>query len=117
MNGHRKLHIWQAAGDLISAVYEITSGLPADEKFVSVPQLRRAAWSVQNNVAEGNARMGRGDRRRFFNTALSSLDEVDSMVAKLGDLYALNEAATSAVERARSQITAGLISLTKERGR
>jgi hypothetical protein len=49
MNGHRKLAIWQFAGDLIDAVYGIAKALPPDERYKAGPHLRRAAWSVRNN--------------------------------------------------------------------
>jgi len=39
-------------------------------------QLKRAISSVVLNCAEGNARTGQQDRKRFFNIARSSLAEV-----------------------------------------
>lgn len=59
MNLHRRLEVWNMAGELIRLVYQLTKSLPKDERFVATPQLRRAAWSIQNNIAEGNARLGR----------------------------------------------------------
>jgi len=60
MDGHTKLPLWQAARRLVGEIYALTRELPAEERFVAVAQLRRAAWSVSNNIAEGNARRGRG---------------------------------------------------------
>ena len=90
MNSHRQLAVWRHAGKLIDASYELTGSLPAQERFVATPQLRRAAWSVQNNIAEGHARFGGREMRRFLRIAIGSLAEVDSMVCKLQEMYGLN---------------------------
>ena len=53
MNGHQKLEVWQLVGKLIDVVYDLTRVLPLEEKYAASTQIRRAAWSVQNNIAEG----------------------------------------------------------------
>jgi hypothetical protein len=125
MNRHRKLRIWRLAGDLISAAYQIARNLPPDERFVAGLQLRRAAWSVQNNIAEGYARetpSGWGARgtaarerdpastffRNLLDIWLASLAEVDSMIAKLSTMYELDPVAVAEAESLRMQITAGV---------
>jgi len=101
---------------LIALVYQLCEALPGSENFVVEPQIKRAAWSVQNNIAEGNARTGRADRRRFFNIALSSLAEVDSMLGSLPELYSIDQATLDSAEVLRKQITAGVLAMSK-RGR
>jgi four helix bundle protein len=113
MNSHRRLAVWSHAGELIDVSYELTRALPADERYVATPQLRRAAWSVQNNIAEGHARFGRKERRRFLRIAIGSLAEVDSMVCKLHELYDLDIEIVSAVESLRRRINAGLFRMMK----
>ena len=54
MGGHRKLRVWQDARLLVLEIYAVTRTLPRDERFVTVPQLRRAAWSVTNNIEGGD---------------------------------------------------------------
>jgi four helix bundle protein len=71
---------------------------------------------VQNNIAEGNARRGRADRHRLFNVALSSLAEVDSMLATIPVLYSVDQSVLDSVEVLRRQITAGVLAMIK-RGR
>ena len=108
MNRHRKLRIWQLAGDLIDAVYRIARGLPSEERYVAAVQLRRAAWSVQDNIAEGHARLGQPELRKFLDISLASLAEVDSMIAKLATMYQLDPVAVAAAESLRLQLTAGI---------
>jgi len=81
-----------------------------------VAQLRRAAWSVANNIAEGNARRGRGELRQFLNVAIGSLAEVDGMVDTLPDLYPLDEQNLAAIEVLRQEITRGLSGSCAETG-
>jgi four helix bundle protein len=45
-----------------------------------VDQLRRAMASVVLNLAEGNARMGKGERKRFFQISRASLAEVSACI-------------------------------------
>ena len=116
MNSHRRLATWNAARRLVGVVYRITEALPPRESYVAKPQLRRAVWSVPNNIAEGNAKRGKAERRRFYDAALGSLAEVDSMVGTLPDLYEVDPNLIAKVEQLRRQITAGIFHMLR-RGR
>jgi four helix bundle protein len=116
MNSHRKLTTWDAARRLVTVVYRITEALPPNETYVAKPQLRRAVWSVPNNIAEGNAKRGKAERRRFFDAALGSLAEIDSMMGILRDIYELDPKPIDEVEQLRRQITAGIFHML-QRGR
>lgn len=116
MNGHRSLQTWRAAQDLLVVSYSIAKGLPVDERYGAGIQLRRAAWSVSCNIAEGNAKRGRTERRRYLDVALGSLAEVDSLIAGLSRLYHLEAADRERVETLRRQITAGIFGMLR-RGR
>jgi four helix bundle protein len=109
--------VWQLASRLVDEVYRLTEALPPCERFVATPQVRRAAWSVLNNIAEGNAKLGRREMRRFFDIALGSLAEVDSMVAKLAGLYRLDSNTVQTVMELRREVNAGLFALLRSRGR
>ncbi len=56
---YRKLNAWQKAMDAFDAVYALSRGFPADERFGLTPQVRRAALSVPSNIAEGYGRKHR----------------------------------------------------------
>ena len=58
------------------ALYRLTNGLPADERFGLPSQMRRAAVSVPANIAEGFKRRAIQDQPRFHNVAEGSLEEV-----------------------------------------
>ena len=69
------LVFWQKAHQFTLGVYRITKGFPREELYGLTSQFRRAAVSVASNIAEGYARKGKRDKLRFFNVALSSLQE------------------------------------------
>jgi four helix bundle protein len=80
---HKRLEVWQKSIQLTKVVYEVTSKLPADEKFGLVSQMRRAAVSIPSNIAEGSARQTNKDALHFFAIARGSLSELDTQENKL----------------------------------
>ena len=115
MDMHRQLRVWQLARSLVNFIYKLTRSLPSEEKYVVIPQLRRAAWSVLNNIAEGHAKLGRKERRRFFDVALGSLAEIDAMVATLPDIYQVEECLIESIGNARVGINTWSVCDDKDR--
>ena len=50
------LEVYQVARDFRKAMYRVAKGLPEIEKFGLANQVRRAAVSLTNNIAEGHGR-------------------------------------------------------------
>ena len=71
-----ELTVWTEARRLRREIYALTKQLPTDEKHVLVPQLRRAALSVTNNIAEGHGRYHYQENIQFLRLARGSLEEV-----------------------------------------
>ena len=57
-------------------VYQLVKNFPMEERFALADQMRRSASSIPINIAEGNSRFTRNDRKRFLLIALSSLNEL-----------------------------------------
>ena len=70
------LHVWQAARELRQKFYEIARRLPAEEKYGLASQMRRAAVSVTNNVAEGHGRYHYQENIQFLRVSRGSLEEL-----------------------------------------
>ena len=68
------LQVYQKAVDLAGRIAEMTEGFPRGYYFL-VDQLNRAALSVAANLAEGNGRFTKADRRNFFTIARGSAQE------------------------------------------
>ncbi len=69
-----KLHVYQKAVDFAEAVCNITEGFPRGYGFL-VDQLNRASLSISANIAEGNGRFTKADRKNFFGIARGSAQE------------------------------------------
>lgn len=68
------LHVYQKAVDFADQVAELTERFPRGYYFL-VDQLNRAALSIATNLAEGNGRFTKADRRNFFTIARGSAQE------------------------------------------
>lgn len=77
---YRDLEVWQKAMDLVVMVYEVSRGLPSEEKYGLASQMQRAAVSVPANIAEGYGRTHRGDYLHHLSTARGSLAELETHV-------------------------------------
>ena len=69
-----KLHVYQKSVDFADAVCSATEGFPRGYGFL-VDQLNRASLSIAANIAEGNGRFTKADRRNFFIIARGSAQE------------------------------------------
>ena len=75
---YRELIVWQKAIELTSEVYSLTRGFPSDERFGITSQVRRAAMSISNNIAEGHGRATLGEFLNALSVARGSSNEVEN---------------------------------------
>ena len=73
--GFQRVIAWQKAHEFVLLVYKISNHFPEDERFGLTSQLRRAAVSIEANIAEGYRKIGKADKLRFLNIAQGSLEE------------------------------------------
>lgn len=83
---YRDLIVWQKAMDLVTQVYCFTQGFPGNQTYGLTSQLQRAAVSVPANIAEGKARNGDKELRRFLRIARGSLAELETLLILARDL-------------------------------
>jgi four helix bundle protein len=69
-----KLEVYQKAVSLADAVAVLTQEFPRGFGFLA-DQINRAALSIATNLAEGNGRFTKPDRRNFFTIARGSVQE------------------------------------------
>jgi four helix bundle protein len=70
------LEVYQAAREFRKAMYSVARRLPDFEKFGLVSQIRRAALSLTNNIAEGHGRYHYLEQIKFNLQARGSLEEL-----------------------------------------
>lgn len=82
------LELYKAAREFRKAIYLLIKKLPDDEKYNLVSQMRRAATSLTNNIAEGNGRYHYQKSIQFCRQARGSLAElIDDLNICLDEAY------------------------------
>lgn len=84
------LECWKAARVLATSTYKYSNYGKISKDFDLRNQLRRAAISVMNNIAEGFRRYSRKEFKRFLDIAQSSAAEVKSMLYIIEDIGYMN---------------------------
>lgn len=87
----RDLIIWQRSVKLVGLIYEITKKFPKDERFGLVLQIRRSSISIPSNIAEGFARRGNKEYRRFLYISLGSCAELITQLVISSNLEYIRE--------------------------
>jgi four helix bundle protein len=80
MRNFRELEIWKRSIDLVDQIYQHSNGLPDNEKYGLISQIRRCAVSVPSNIAEGCSRKTNKDLARFLEIALGSSFELETQL-------------------------------------
>lgn len=71
-----QMEVWQRAFKVALFVYKVTKKFPIEEKYGITSDMRRAANSVTNNIAEGFGRYEKRDKTRFYKISRGSSYEV-----------------------------------------
>ena len=95
---HEKLIAWREAYGLCLKVYKCTTRFPSHEQFALTNQMRRAAYSVPLNIAEGNTKRSSKDKARFFEIARGSLEELHCQCRIAHGLRYLDRAEFTAID-------------------
>jgi len=75
-----QLEIWQLAIAYGNGIYDFANSLPKEELFGLSSQLKRAAVSISNNIAEGSGGTTNRDFRYFLDIAIKSALETVSLL-------------------------------------
>ncbi|OGM14917.1 hypothetical protein A3A76_02195 [Candidatus Woesebacteria bacterium RIFCSPLOWO2_01_FULL_39_23] len=85
IQSYKKLYVYQKSKDLVLLTYKLTKLFPIEEKFVLIPQSRRAAISIVSNIVEGYFRT-RKEFVRFINISIASALELTVQIDIAFDL-------------------------------
>ena len=103
-----KLEVYQKSVDLADEVTRLTEAFPRGYGYL-VDQLNRAALSIAANIAEGNGRFTKPDRRNFFTIARGSAQECVPLIEIARRRGMVSDEAALAL-RERLEIIAKMIS-------
>lgn len=103
-----KLEVYQKAVDVADDIATLTEGFPRGYGFLT-DQLNRAALSIATNLAEGNGRFTKPDRKHFFMIARGSAQECVPIL-EIGRRRGLVQDEHAAALKQRLEIIAKMIS-------
>ena len=98
----------------------MTRSFPKDELFGLTSQFRRAAISIEANIAEGYKRLGKKDKLHFLNISEGSLAECRNYIILSRDLGYIDETLYSqlyfSIEEASKLLTSYSIGIINNNG-
>ncbi len=111
MQDFRNLRVWQKAHELTLAIYKATRRFPKEEMYGLTSQMRRAAFSIPANLAEGSCRRGDTDFGRFVQIAFGSASELDYYLLLSRDLTLLQSSEYGQLDETLAEVKRMLNSL------
>ena len=109
-----ELAIFQKARELSKKIYPVTNkdGFKSDYRFVQ--QIRAAAGSIMDNIAEGFERGGNKEFLNFLYIAKGSCGEVRSQLIRAHDVGYLTEEEYNELYTKCRKLSAGIMNFIKE---
>lgn len=86
MRDFHTLDIWKRSHTLTLDVYRMTENFPKHETYALTSQIRRAAYSIPMNIAEGCGRKTESEFRQFLNISSGSASELEYQLLLAHDL-------------------------------
>jgi four helix bundle protein len=80
MHDFQRLQVWQKARALFVAIDGVTRTFPRSDRGVIATQLRRSAFSIPANIAEGCGKTSPRETVRFMQIAAGSVTETESHI-------------------------------------
>ena len=111
---HHTLKAWQHAQRLAVECAKAAQRFPDCEQGALADQLRRAAYVIPLNIAEGCTRKGTKDYRRFLDIAWGSLAQVQTALAIARDVGYLQPAEFGRLEALAIETSKTLFGLMRK---
>ena len=78
LKSYKELKVWKKSLDLSVEVYNVTRKFPKEELYGLTSQIRRAAFAIPANIAEGHTRGHLKEYVQFLRIAFSSGAELET---------------------------------------
>ena len=101
MAPYERLRAWKLSHQVVLDVYRATATWPKREIYGLSAQARSAAYSIAANIAEGVAKRGPREFRRFLDIAVGSSSELSYLLRVALDLEVLSREDWERLESAR----------------
>ncbi len=115
MRNYKRFNVWLISHELTLKIYkEIAPGFPESEKYGLTSQVRRAAYSIPCNIAEGCSRSSEKEFAHFLEISLGSAQELEYCLLLTKDLAFMNERQYLIFYEKVNKIKAMIINLIKK---
>ena len=100
-----RLKVYQKSLDFLDHILDVCHSLPREFQSSLGDQLRRAALSISNNLAEGSGKRSHREKARYYGTSSDSTRECLSMLNVLQRRKQLEDGQFDALRREGREIT------------
>lgn len=111
MQNYKDLKVWEKAHQFTLMIYEVTRSFPKDELYGLTSQIRRSAFSIPSNIAEGCGKHTKPDFGNYLNIALGSANESEYFILLAKDISFISVEQFELLPKMINEIKAMLISL------
>ncbi|WP_345032505.1 four helix bundle protein [Ravibacter arvi] len=91
MRDFTEFEFWRLSHLLTLEIYRLTKKFPKEETYGLVSQMRKAAFSIPSNIAEGCGRSSNAELKRFLIISAGSASELQYQVRLSKDLLHIDE--------------------------
>ena len=114
IESYKDLEVWKKGVRFAIEIYQVTKDFPGHEQFGLTNQLRRAAYSIPANIAEGYGRESAKNYIQFLKTSRGSLNEVETFLYSAVGLGYLDKSVLDEMITKSTEIGKMLNSLIKK---
>ena len=82
--------VWEKSHAFTIRIYQVTKDFPRDELYSLTSQIRKAAYSIPANIAEGCGRNTQKELANFLQISLGSANECEYFLLLAKDLNYIN---------------------------
>jgi four helix bundle protein len=100
---YERFQAWKTCHELTLAVYRKTQDWPQRELYGLTAQARLSAFSAAANIAEGSAKRGGREFRRYLDISLGSLSELSYTFTLAKDLGLLHQEDFASLDQLRDR--------------
>ncbi|MBS1760824.1 MAG: four helix bundle protein [Bacteroidetes bacterium] len=111
MQNFKELKVWSKSHEFTLTAYKTTQTFPSQELFGLTSQLRRSAFSIAANIAEGCGKNSNNKLAHYLNIALGSSNESEYYIILAKDLKYLNDESFEILDKLINEIKGMLIKL------
>ncbi|MGD8387660.1 MAG: four helix bundle protein [Desulfobacteraceae bacterium] len=113
MKSVEELDVFKLAHEMALKIYTMTQSFPDEERYGLSSQMRRAAYSVPSNLAEGAGRINQKEYKHFVGIARGSAAELRYQLLLAKDLGYLDQEEYVLIQSNYDRVSRMLTALAK----